>query len=101
MSTEIEIKRDQAEAIGMIGAVVTYGNQQYWVHSVEGYDWYVFGETGRIILDYFDSTVSYLADSPEVTIVPCGYKMGMGRSHTLPMRSPFIRRGVCLTKSYR
>ena len=96
MRTEL-ITRDVAQAIGMVGKIVTVGNSQYKIHSVEGTDWYAFDDQGLTSVDFSMSPASWITE-PEATIIPSGHKIGEGYAETVPLRR--CRPGVCLAKAY-
>lgn len=88
-----------AHAISLTGKTVTVGTAQYYVHSIEGHDWYTFrDENGSITID-INLTPSRWITTPIATLIPSGHKFGDGHSEMRPIAS--IKRGVCLEKSYR
>ncbi len=99
VTTTTILTPDTATAVGMIGQTYTYAREQYTVHSVEGPTWYVFAYEGTVIVDN-NMTGSAWVKIPAVTLLPTGSKIGDGHSITVPANSPWLRRGVCLAKSY-
>lgn len=100
MSTTVQgIAPATVKAIGMVGRVVTYGNDQYKIHSVEGRDFYAFLDGETITVDFSMTEASWIKD-PVAMIIPAGHKIGDGYATEVPLWSPFLRPGVCLTKSY-
>lgn len=84
-----------AYAAGLVGEIVTWDERQWHVNGVEGYDWYVFDQDGRVTIDV-DMTPNSSYRLPVVTLVPMGKRMGEGFS--VPAKLIEVRRGVCLTK---
>jgi hypothetical protein len=97
MSTTVEITPVVASAIGMVGRVVTVGNRQFKIHSVEGTDWYAFDDQGMTTVDFAMAKASWIT-FPLATIIPSGHKIGDGFAETVALDQ--CRPGVCLAKSY-
>jgi hypothetical protein len=93
----IMVDREFATAIGSVGAVVTYGNRQFKIHSVEGPSWYAFDDHGLTSVDCGMSPASWIT-TPMAVIVPSGSVIGDGVSLEVPLNR--VRRGVCLSKSW-
>jgi hypothetical protein len=93
----ISVDRDVVQAASLVGNVVTYAQQQWTVHSVEGATWYAFDDRGQTTIDTGLTGISILY--PRATILPMGAKLGQGRAVETPTR--LLRRGVCLAKTYR
>jgi hypothetical protein len=86
-------------AIAHVGSVVTYANAQWTVHSVEGDTWYAFLEDdGTITVDASMTRADWIKE-PFALIVPAGCVIGEGFGKEVPLAQ--VRRGVCLSKSYR
>ena len=96
----VNVKPVVAQSVGMVGNVVTYRQQQYVVHSVEGTDWYAFQEKdGTITVDTNMTTADWIADhNPIATIIPSGHLVGEGFAQEAYLSE--VRRGVCLSKRY-
>lgn len=90
---------DTINAIGMVGQVVTYGGAQYKIHCVEGASFYAYDHQGSTTVDFGLTPAAWL-QTPLATLLPSGARLGEGRSVEVPVTSPYLRRGVCLTKSY-
>ena len=93
----VEFAPATVQAIAFVGQVITLDDTQYVVHSVEGRDYYAFNQDGVTIVDANLTALSF--DRPYAMVVPMGVKIGEGFARTVPL--PQLRRGVCLTKSYR
>lgn len=90
---------DMIKGIALVGRVVTYGNSQYKIHSVEGTDWYAFDDQGRTTVDCGFPVANWIK-TPIVGMIPSGHKIGDGFMIEIPMDSPFLRPGVCLAKAW-
>lgn len=88
---------DMIKGISMVGRVVTVGNDQYKIHSVEGTDWYAFDDQGTTTVDFAMAKASWIT-FPLATIIPSGHKIGDGLSTVVALDQ--CRPGVCLSKSY-
>lgn len=99
MRTTVEFAPATVAAIAHVGAVVTFANAQFTVHSVEGTDWYAFlDDHGTITVDA-SMPNAYWISEPRAMIVPAGHKVGDGFGKEVHLSQ--VRRGVCLAKSYR
>ena len=94
----VGIPAQAVRAIGMVGSIVTYSNQQYKIHSVEGHDYYAFlsfvGD-GSVTAD-FNMSPAYWCTEPIANLLPMGREIGEGYSVAIPLAR--VRRGVCLAK---
>lgn len=90
-----------ARAIAHVGAVVTFANAQWTVHSVEGRDYYAFlSPDGTITVDATMTPATWIEEhAPIAMIVPAGHSMGDGFGREVYLTN--LTRGVCLDKSYR
>lgn len=87
-------------ALSMVGRVVTYRNNQYKIHSVEGRSWYAFDQgDGSTKIDC-DMPVSTWLDEPIANLIPSGHKVGDGYMIDVPLYSPRLSAGVCLAKAW-
>ena len=67
-----------AQAVGLIGRKVTYRDQQWNIHSIEGLDWYAHESADdKIVVDTDMTPLTYLVQ-PRVMIHPVGTKIGEG-----------------------
>jgi len=86
---------EQCRAIGMVGQVVTYGNRQWILHSVEGTDWYAFDDQGMTTVDCRMTPANWIMD-PIAMLIPSGHEIGDGFGVEVYLSK--ITRGVCLAK---
>jgi len=94
----VEFAPATVQAIAHVGQVVTLGNAQFTVHSVEGRDYYAFDQDGTTVVDANMTRASWLVE-PVALILPAGSKIGEGFGKEVPLWR--LQRGVCLTKRYR
>lgn len=98
-STTSTLDQDMIKAVGMIGKVVTYGNDQFKIYQVEGRSWYAFDQgDGSTKIDCDMPVAEYLKE-PIMGLIPSGHKIGDGFMIEVPLNSPFVRPGVCLAKA--
>lgn len=89
---------ETVRAIAMVGRVVTMGDSQFKIHSVEGRDYYAFDDDGMITAD-LDMTPAHHITVPWAHIYPSTAQISDGFGQTVPLAK--VRLGVCLAKSYR
>ena len=99
MSTTVEFAPANVAAIAHVGAVVTFANAQWTVHSVEDRDYYAHLTCDGTIMVDASMTNAYWISEPRAMIIPAGHKVGDGFAREVPLAR--VRRGVCLVKSYR
>lgn len=95
MHTVATLPREVAQYAGMIGSVVTVGERQYTVHSVEGRTFYAFDQDGQTTVDV-NMTPAEWIKTPIALILPMGTKIGQGSGVECEVNR--LHRGVCLTK---
>lgn len=88
---------DQIKGIALVGQIVTYGDRQFKVHSVEGRDWYAFDDNGTTTVDLNMTPARWIFD-PIARITPSDSVLGEGR--TREVKASALRRGVCLEKAW-
>ena len=93
----LRCSREFANAIGMVGKVVTYGNRQWILHSVEGPSWYAFDDQGVTTVDATMTPASWITE-PVAMIIPTGHLIGEGFGREVYLSQ--VQRGVCLSKSW-
>lgn len=91
------LPRETVNGIAMVGRIVTLGDEQFKIHSVEGRDWYAFDDQGMTTVDLQMTVASWITE-PVATIIPSGHAIGEGFSQTVPLAK--VRPGVCLSKRY-
>lgn len=96
--TPSAIRSEVIDCVRMVGATVTFRDSQYKIHSVEGPDYYAFGDktgqTDHITID-FDMAGGW-RNGVYVYLVPAGCVVGDGHGLEVPIE--WIKPGVCLTK---
>lgn len=90
-----ELTAEVIEGLNLVGETVTFGNQLWWVHSVEGNTWYAF-KSGNVISADLNMTPRTLAEPPTAMIIPVGHKIGEGFGREVPIMA--LTRGVSLAK---
>jgi hypothetical protein len=73
----VKIDTDIAQYAGLVGRTVTYRDQPWKIHSVEGVTWYAFQDGDVVKIDQGMSPGSWLR-VPRVMIHPVGTKIGEG-----------------------
>lgn len=89
--------RSDIKIIAMVGKIVTKGDRQFKVHSVEGKTWYAFDDNGQTVIDMGFPALSTM-EQPLLTLLPDGAKIGQG--FAVEAFASDVSRGVCLTKSW-
>lgn len=90
--------RSDIKIIAMVGKIVTKGNRQFKVHSVEGRTWYAFNnDRDETVIDMGFPALSTM-EQPLLTLLPDGAKIGQG--FAVEAFASDVSRGVCLTKSW-
>lgn len=100
MTGTVTLSDEIISAVAIVGKIVTHGDAQYRVHSVEGADWYTFDKAGETVLDFFgEQAYSAYHCQPVASLLPMGATIGDGLSLNVPVTT--LRRGVSLSKTYR
>lgn len=97
MNTVTSVPAATLDAIAVVGKIVTHGNHQYRVHSVEGHTWFAYDDNGTIRMD-LDLPASRWITEPLVGIIPMGSKIAAHAAEMVPLHQ--VRRGVCLVKPH-
>lgn len=93
--TVATLPREVVQYAGMVGTIVTVGERQYHVHSVEGRTFYVFDQDGQTTIDVNMTPATWIT-TPIALLLPMGSKIGEGGGVECEVNR--LHKGVCLTK---
>ncbi len=91
MSVTVTITPAQVQLIATVGTKITFWEETYKVHSVEGVDYYAFQEwSGKITVDTDMTHASHLI-VPRLLLLPEGTKIGDGFGREVDADNPGLR----------